>query len=227
MSKLNAHRISLTLCLGGAVGLLALGCDSRSKSVPSIDKSPDTTAHSATTTAAAGSSVAAAETSSAPDTPTATASAAASSTAAASSNQPTAGAKPEATAGAEPAAKEDNVGDKQVAGSYAAWLQGKKEYVVGQQGVVTAVVAAQGDYKCNEKYPFKFKTGGGSGVTYPVATVRDKSYSKERTTIAVPFVPTQAGRVTVAGTYYFSVCTEEKCKFGKQAMSLTVNAVAK
>ena len=232
MNRSIAHRISLTLC--GAVALLApWGCDSRSKSVPSIDKSPDTTAHAATISAADGSSIAAPTTSSTTETQpdaTASASTAASSSAAAqtaASGQPSAGAKPDATASAKPDAQEDNVGDKKVEGSYAAWLQGQKEYVVGQQGVVSAVLVAKGDYKCNDKYPFKFKTGGGSGVTYPVTTVRDKSYSKARTTMAVPFVPTQAGKVTVAGTYYFSVCTEEKCKFGKQAMSLTVNAVAK
>ncbi len=226
--------ITLTLSLCSAVALVALGCDSTSTSAPSVGKSPDTASPSATTAVVAASSAPDTKPSSAPDTPaasassTASAAASGSATARTAASAPSSGsAKPEATASAKPETKEDNLGDKKVEGSYAAWLQGKKEYVVGQQSTVSAVVVAKGDYKCNAKYPFKFKTGGGSGVTYPIKTVRNKSYSKARTTVSVPFVPTQAGQVTVAGTFYFPVCTEEKCKFGKQAMSLTVNAVAK
>lgn len=128
----------------------------------------------------------------------------------------------------KPEKKEDEPeptkGEKKVEGSYAAWLQTSGKYKVDQPGAVVAVVNAQGEYKCNDKYPYKFKVGSApAGVTFGSTTVRGASIGKKSTSLRIPFTPTSKGAKTISGTFYFSVCNEETCQIKKQPMSVSIN----
>ncbi|MBW2534600.1 MAG: hypothetical protein JRI55_24115, partial [Deltaproteobacteria bacterium] len=115
-------------------------------------------------------------------------------------------------------------GEPKTTAAYAAWLQSAGSYTVGKAAAVSAVVVAKGDFKCNEKYPFKFKLNAPpAGVNYPQATVRGISYGKQRSVLTIPFTPTQPGKATISGTFYVSVCNASTCKMGKQPLSVTVD----
>jgi hypothetical protein len=146
------------------------------------------------------------------------------------------GATPESSAGAkvDPKAaksaqpKEDEpeptTGDKATEGSYSAWLQTSGKYKVGQAGAVVAVLNAQGEYHCNESYPYKFKLNSPpEGIAYAGDTARGASITPKSTTLRIPFTPSSAGSKTISGTFFFSVCNETTCQIKKQAMSVTIN----
>jgi hypothetical protein len=119
---------------------------------------------------------------------------------------------------------EPTTGDKAVEGSYSAWLQSSGKYKVGQSGAVVAVLNAQGEYHCNETYPYKFKLNSApEGVAYAGDTAKGASVSAKSTTLRIPFTPSSAGSKTISGIFYFSVCNESTCQIKKQAMSVTVN----
>lgn len=125
-------------------------------------------------------------------------------------------------ASAEPVAT--TRGDAQGTDAYGAWLQSAGRHVAGQPSSVQAVVVAKGDYKCNEKYPFKLKLDPpAAGVSYPETTVRGIRYGKQRSVLTVPFTAAEPGQVTIAGTFYVSVCNATTCKMGKQPLSVTVD----
>lgn len=133
----------------------------------------------------------------------------------------TAAGEPKTKPEAEP---EPTVGEKKTEGSYAAWLQSSGKYGVDKPGSVVAVVTAQGEYHCNEKYPYKFKLNSPpAGVSYGADTVRGASISQKRASLSIPFTASSAGAKTISGTFYFSVCNEDTCQIKKQPMSVTVN----
>ncbi len=107
---------------------------------------------------------------------------------------------------------------------YAVWMQSAGSYKVGKTGSVQAVVIAKGGYKCNDAYPFKVKLSAPpAGVSFPSMIARNVSKGKKRTTVSVPFTPSSAGKKTISGKFYYSVCNESSCKFGKSQLSVTVD----
>jgi hypothetical protein len=129
-----------------------------------------------------------------------------------------------ADAAPKEAEPEPTKGEKKTAGSYAAWLQSSGKYAVDKPGAVVAVVNAQGEFKANDKYPYKFKVGSApAGVTFASTTARGASVSKKSASLRIPFTPTSKGAKTISGTFYFSVCNAETCHIKKQPMSVTVN----
>jgi hypothetical protein len=107
--------------------------------------------------------------------------------------------------------------------AYSAWLQSAGKYTAGVAGTVQAVLVAKPGYKCNEKYPYKFKLDPApAGVSYPETTVRGITYGTTRSTLSIPFVAAQAGSYTVSGTFALSVCNETTCKVQKQALSVPI-----
>ncbi|HNS95575.1 MAG TPA: hypothetical protein PKL73_01400 [Polyangiaceae bacterium] len=129
--------------------------------------------------------------------------------------------EPKSTASA---AEEPKKGADASAASYSAWLQSAGPYEAGKQGALTVVLVAKDPYKCNDKYPYKFKLDPpGAGISYPQDTVRGMQVTPKRSTLSVPFVPAQAGPATVSGTLHFSVCTEERCLIEQAKLSVTVN----
>ncbi len=131
--------------------------------------------------------------------------------------------KPAEVKPATSVASEPKKGADASAVSFTAWLQSSGAYEAGKQGSVTAVLVAKVPYKCNDKYPYKFKLDAPSaGVSYPQDVVRGMQVTPKRSTLTIPFVPSQAGPATVAGTLFFSVCTDERCLIEQTKLSVTV-----
>lgn len=129
-------------------------------------------------------------------------------------------AKPAAST-PEPEAKK---GSDVSGASFSAWLQTAGAYEVGKPGTVMAVLTARDPYKCNDKYPYKFKLDPpAAGVSYPQETVRGMQIAPKRSTMSIPFVPSQAGTATISGTLYFSVCTDERCLIEQSKLSVSVD----
>ena len=128
-------------------------------------------------------------------------------------------------AGKDKPAESDKItkGDDVGAASFSTWLQSSGVYEAGKQGAVTAVLVAKAPYKCNAKYPYKFKTAASNGITYPQTTVRGMQVSPKRSSMTIPFVPAQAGKATVSGELSFSICTDERCVIEKRNLTVTVD----
>ena len=140
---------------------------------------------------------------------------------------PAAPGKADATGPDKAAAPEEKPGavksDKKVEAQYAVWLQSAGRYTTGKASTVQAVLMAKGAFKCNEKYPYKFKLGAPpAGVTYPEKIARKISSGTKQRVLSVPFTPTTAGKKTISGTFYFSVCNEATCKIQKKPMAVTI-----
>ena len=215
-------RLALFLC----VGLVLLACE-QPGAQPTPDKPVATQAATGASTAPTTATTEAAPTASVATTadPADTGKATPGSTGALAAAPPSPSASATAVASGEPTeAAPEVVGDKKNDVQYSAWLQGGGKYVVGKPGAVQAVLVAKGDYHCNPEYPYKFKLDAApEGVSYPEPIARGVSIGNERSTLAIPFVPSSAGAKTISGTFFFSVCNESQCKIQKQAMSVTVN----
>jgi hypothetical protein len=127
-------------------------------------------------------------------------------------------ARPEATPAAAPVAKiirGPAVGGEQ----YSAYLQTTGRYVPGEMASLVAIVAAKGDYKCNDKYPTRFTVSAASGLTAtePVVT---GSLAGKTGSIAIPVRITSRGSASLAGELRFSVCSAERCLLEKQDLRL-------
>lgn len=107
------------------------------------------------------------------------------------------------------------------------------EVKAGQPATARVVVTAKGAFHVNKDYPMAFRPepaavaafGGeriplGEGATRtPCATEPGESCAVDA---PLPFTPTAAGPVTLAGTVAFSVCTEEICRIEKEPVTLAV-----
>lgn len=94
----------------------------------------------------------------------------------------------------------------------------------GQAGAVEVVLLAKAPFHVNDKYPIKLKLKETPGVKYSSLTIGKDAAKVENMKAVVPvsFTP-EAGKRTVAGTFSFSVCTEDKCLMEKQDLALEVN----
>lgn len=227
---MRMSQVSRCLTLAGSLVLTTLGCDepSSSEATPVPDQpivvraaegteSPKVAAVDSTATAETGETpeVVAPKTQDAPakgDPPIA-------------KDDKT--AKPEPAA-AKPAASgsdpETKKGSDVSGASFSAWLQTAGAYEAGKPATVTAVLTARDPYKCNDKYPYKFKLDpAGAGVSYPEPIVRGMQIAPKRSTMTIPFIPSQAGPATISGTLYFSVCTDERCLIEQSKLSVSVD----
>lgn len=105
-------------------------------------------------------------------------------------------------------------------------LAPKGSYEVGKPGEAEIVLVAKDPFHVNEKYPYKFKLKESAGLKFPSAVVGKDQVKLEakRATLVVPFTPEKAGKHTVAGTFLFSVCTDDKCLIERQELSLDIEA---
>jgi hypothetical protein len=103
-------------------------------------------------------------------------------------------------------------------------LQPHGSYRVGQQGEVRIVLEGRGSYKVNDEYPYKFKLQPTPGLKYERMVVGKDAVvlSKQRATMTVKFTPTAVGSQTVAGRFFFSVCTDEKCLIERRNLALSI-----
>jgi len=101
-----------------------------------------------------------------------------------------------------------------------------ENYLAGTPAFAEVHLAPKGAYHINDQYPYRFKATDPApdGVTYPkpVLLRADGAFDSKKGTFRLPFVATRAGRVTVGGTLYLSVCSEANCVLDKVALSETV-----
>jgi hypothetical protein len=99
--------------------------------------------------------------------------------------------------------------------------------VVGETSSVTASAKVDAPYHCNEKYPTKFVTSGGSNVSYPSTKVAGGCSGESVASATIPFVPTAAGAGTVQGKLKYGICDADDCRVVEKDVTLPFNATAK
>lgn len=79
------------------------------------------------------------------------------------------------------------------------------------------VVHALGDFKVNAEYPTKFIADAGSATTTAQFTPADKMG-----TLTLSFTASSPGPTKIAGTFKYSVCTEDVCNIEEPKIAFTV-----
>ena len=122
---------------------------------------------------------------------------------------------------AEALAAKDTVSDA----SFDLKIQPSGSYQVGQSATVEIVLDAKQPFKVNKEYPYSFALQQSEGVSFPAMKVQKDSIElkEEQAVMKVNFTPQAAGERTIAGTFKFSVCTEEQCLIKKEDLALAVN----
>jgi hypothetical protein len=106
---------------------------------------------------------------------------------------------------------------------YAAKLEAAPKYERDKPGVVTVVVDAKEGWHINPDYPFKFTIKGDvPGVDFPAMIVTEVKRTESRATLAIPFVPKDAGSKKIEGVCSLSVCKAERCALEKVPLETTV-----
>lgn len=95
----------------------------------------------------------------------------------------------------------------------------------GKPWQVVASAEAESGYHCNSEYPNKFRTSGGTNVTYPDPNPKG-GCAGNSVVVSIPIVPTAAGPGTVTGTLSYGICDDSKtnCKTLKKEMTLSFTA---
>jgi hypothetical protein len=103
-------------------------------------------------------------------------------------------------------------------------FKAKGGYGVGKPGEAVLELEPKNGYHTNDQYPYKLKLTACTGLKYPNLTIRDEAIKLEKMkgSLAVPFVPESVGSKTLAGTFSFSVCSEERCLVEKRDLSLKI-----
>jgi hypothetical protein len=105
--------------------------------------------------------------------------------------------------------------------NYTVTLRADGPYQQGQEGTAEVIVEAKGEYHINNEYPFRFTPGPGDGVTFKGPVGRDGgTVEKMKVALKVPFTPTRAGEVKVAGKMSLSVCSDKQCLMEKQDLEV-------
>lgn len=105
-------------------------------------------------------------------------------------------------------------------------IQAKGTYAAGQAGAAEIVISAKPPFHANDKYPYKFKLNEAPGLKYEKLVV-DKDavkVEKMRATVTVPLTPEGAGKHTVSGKLFFSVCNDDQCLVEKRDLALDIDA---
>lgn|SRR6185369_6926761 len=129
-------------------------------------------------------------------------------------------AEPAAPAAAAPAAS------KYSEAPFDVEIQPKGAYASGQPGTAEIVVTAKPPFHANDKYPYKFKLNETPGVKYANLVVDKDAVKVEKTraTVSVPLTPEKAGKHTVSGKLFFSVCNDDQCLVEKRDLALEIDA---
>lgn len=132
---------------------------------------------------------------------------------------------PTRSAGAE--ATSVGAGAKAETENYVVEIKGDGAYKAGAEGTVTVTLVTKGDYHINKQYPYKFKATDPApeGVTFskPVLQRGDGTFEEKTGSFKVPFTAAKAGRATVGGTFYLSVCSDANCVMDKVPLELAVD----
>jgi len=106
---------------------------------------------------------------------------------------------------------------------FVTWLQASAPLAAKGKGEITVVLEAKKPYKCNDKYPYKFKVGSSTGLTVADTTVRGMQIGKERSTMVIPVTVGDPGKASLTGELSFSVCTDDKCLIEKQTLTISLD----
>lgn len=110
---------------------------------------------------------------------------------------------------------------------YTAEIKASGAYKLGTEGVVDVVLTPKGGYHINAQYPYKFKVTDPApeGVTFPKAILvrADGSFEEKKGSFRVPFVAAKAGKISVGGTLYLSVCSDANCIIEKEPLEVAVD----
>ena len=105
-------------------------------------------------------------------------------------------------------------------------IQAKGTYASGQAGAAEIVISAKPPFHANDKYPYKFKLNEAPGLKYANLVVDKDAVKVEKTraTLTVPLTPEGAGKHTVSGKLFFSVCNDDQCLVEKRDLALDIDA---
>ena len=133
-----------------------------------------------------------------------------------------AGAAVEAAAPAPAAA-----GPKVDTDTYTIEMKASGKSKAGQESLVEVTLVPKGEYHINEKYPIKFKVAdpAAAGVKYPKPLLKreDGTIDLKKGLFKVPFVADKAGKASVSGVLYLSVCSDANCIMDKQELAASVD----
>ncbi|MEI9938838.1 MAG: hypothetical protein WDO69_16590 [Pseudomonadota bacterium] len=105
-------------------------------------------------------------------------------------------------------------------------IQPKGAYASGQAGAAEIVISAKPPFHANDKYPYKFKLNEAPGLKFANLVVDKDAVKVEKTraTLSVGFTPESAGKHTVSGKLFFSVCNDDQCLVEKRDLTLDIDA---
>lgn len=100
-------------------------------------------------------------------------------------------------------------------------------FKAGQPGQVEIRLVAKSPYKCNDKYPYKFKAKATDGVDHedPIVRMEKGKLGKTEATLPIRFTPKTPGKKSIEGQFSFSVCTDERCLVERRDLSLSVDVL--
>lgn len=104
-------------------------------------------------------------------------------------------------------------------------VQTGASYQAGKQSELLICLEAKSPYHVNKAYPYRFNPKASDGIQYSPQVV-DKSRAsieEQRALIPLVFTPGRAGRLTISGTFAFSVCTQDKCLMEKRALQVSID----
>jgi len=104
-------------------------------------------------------------------------------------------------------------------------IQAKGAYATGKAGEAEILISAKPPFHANDKYPYKFKLNEAPGLKFPNMVVEKDAVKVEKTraTLPVAFTPESAGKHTVSGKLFFSVCNDDQCLVEKRDLTLDVD----
>jgi hypothetical protein len=118
-------------------------------------------------------------------------------------------------------------GAKAETDNYLAEIRASGSYKAGTEGTVEVVLTAKSGYHTNAQYPYKFKASDPppEGVTFPrpVLVRADGTFEEKRGSFRVPFLAAKAGKPTIGGTLYLSVCSDANCIMDKVPLEVPVD----
>jgi len=139
---------------------------------------------------------------------------------------PSPGAAPAETAAAAPGAAAAAAASKYSEAPFEVELQPKGSYTAGQPGSAEIVITAKPPFHANDKYPYKFKLNEAPGLKFANLVVDKDAVKVEKTraTLSIPLTPENAGKHTVSGKLFFSVCNDDQCLVEKRDLALQIDS---
>ncbi|HEU4538931.1 MAG TPA: hypothetical protein VFS00_32650 [Polyangiaceae bacterium] len=108
--------------------------------------------------------------------------------------------------------------------NYVVSFRAEGPYQQGKEGTAEVVIEAKGEYHINDQYPFRFTPKEGDGATFKGPVGREGgTVEKSKVALKVPFTPTRAGEVKLAGKISLSVCSDKQCLMEKHDLEATAS----